>query len=90
MKRFLLSLLAVICFIGCVGLENTIKTTYTREVQVIGIDNNITIVEDESGHLWELETDELKQGQKVILIMNNNNTDGTVTDDAIIYYKIKK
>lgn len=88
MKKFLFNLLIVVCIIGFVGLLGNIETTYTREGQIVYVEDNIVTVEDESGFSWELETDELKEGQMVVLKMNDNNTD-SIKDDIIIDYKIK-
>lgn len=88
MKKFLFNLLIVVCVIGFIGLLGGMERTYIREGQVISVKDNIVTVEDKSGFLWELETDELKEGQEVVLKMNDNNTDGIITDDIIIDYKI--
>jgi hypothetical protein len=73
-----------------VGLLGGMEATYTRDGQVVSVKDNIVTVEDKSGFLWELETDELKEGQEVVLKMNDNNTDGIITDDIIIDYKINR
>lgn len=88
MKKFLFNLLIVVCIIGFVGLLGSMEATYTREGQVVYVKGNIVTVEDKSGFLWELETDELQKGQMVVLKMNDNNTDGIITDDIIVDYKI--
>ena len=91
MKKFLFNLLIIVCvigFIGFIGLIGGMEATYTREGQVVCVKGNIVTVEDKSGFLWELETDELKEGQEVVLKMNDNNTDGIIKDDIIISYKI--
>lgn len=88
MKKFLFKLLIVVCVIGFIGLLGGMETTYTREGQVISVKGNIVTVEDKSGFLWELETEELQKGQMVVLKMNDNNTDGIITDDIIVDYKI--
>ena len=88
MKKFLFKLLIIVCVIGFIGLLGGIETTYTRKGQVIYVEDNNVTVEDESGFLWELETDELQKGQMVVLKMNDNNTDGIITDDIIVDYKI--
>ena len=88
MKKFLVNLLIVICIIGFIGLIGGMERTYTRKGQVISVKDNIVMVEDKSGFLWELETDELKEGQEVVLKMNDNNTDSIIKDDIIIDYKI--
>ena len=88
MKRFLFSLFVVVCIICIVGLLGGIEATYAREGQVVCVKGNIVTVEDKSGFLWELETDELKEGQEVVLKMNDNNTDSIIKDDIIVDYKI--
>ena len=90
MKKFLVNLLIVICIIGFIGFLGGMERTYTREGQVVCVKGNIVTVEDKSGFLWELETDELKEGQEVVLKMNDNNTDGIITDDIIVDYKINQ
>ena len=87
MKKFLFNLLIVICVIGFIGLLGGMASTYTREGQVICVKGDTATVKDESGFLWELGTDELKEGQKVVLKMKDNNTD-IIKDDIIISYKI--
>ena len=88
MKKFLVNLLIVVCVIGFIGFLGGMERTYTREGQVVCVKGNIVTVEDKSGFLWELETDELKEGQEVVLKMNDNNTDSIIKDDIIIDYKI--
>lgn len=89
MKKFLFNLLIVVCVIGFIGLLGGMEATYTRKGQVISVKDNIVTVEDKSGFLWDLKTDELKEGQEVVLKMNDNNTDGIITDDIIIDYELK-
>ena len=88
MKNFLFKLLIVICIFCFIGFLGGMERTYTRKGQVVCVKGNIVTVEDKSGFLWELETDELKEGQEVVLKMNDNNTDGIIKDDIIIDYKI--
>ena len=87
MKKFLFKLLVVVCVIGFVGLLGGMEATYTRDGQVVSVKDNIVTVEDKSGFLWELETDELQKGQEVVLKMKDNHTD-VITDDVIVDYKI--
>lgn len=89
MKNFLFSLFVVVCIIGFVGLLGGMETTYTRDGQVVSVKDNIVTVEDGSGFLWDLKTDELKEGQEVVLKMNDNNTDSIITDDVVIDYELK-
>ena len=88
MKNFLFKLLIVICIFCFIGFLGGMERTYTREGQVVCVKGNIVTVEDKSGFLWELETDELREGQEVVLKMNNNNNDNIIKDDIIISYKI--
>lgn len=88
MKKFLFNLLVVVCVIGFIGLLGGMEATYTRKGRVVCVKDNIVTIEDKSGFLWELEADELKEGQEVVLKMNDNNTDGIIKDDIIIDYEI--
>ena len=88
MKKLLFNLLVIVCVIGFIGLLGGMERTYTREGLVVCVKGNIVTVEDKSGFLWELETDELREGQEVVLKMNDNNTDSIIKDDIIIDYKI--
>lgn len=88
MKKILFNLLVIVCVIGFIGLLGGMERTYTRKGQVVCVKGNIVTVEDKSGFLWELETDELKEGQEVVLKMNDNHTDSIIKDDIIISYKI--
>lgn len=88
MKKILFNLLIIVCVFCFIGLLGSIEATYTRKGQVVCVKGNIVTVEDKSGFLWELETDELKEGQEVVLKMNDNNTDSIIKDDIIIDYKI--
>lgn len=89
MKKFLFNLLIVVCGFCFIGLLGGMEATYTREGRVINVKDNIVTVEDKGGFLWELETDELKEGQEVVLKMNDNHTDSIIKDDIITDYKIK-
>lgn len=88
MKKILFNLLIIVCVIGFIGLIGGMERTYIRKGQVVCVKGNIVTVEDKSGFLWELETDELKEGQEVVLKMNDNHTDSIIKDDIIISYKI--
>ena len=90
MKKILFKLLVIVCVIGFIGLIGGMERTYTRKGQVVCVKGNIVTVEDKSGFLWELETDELKEGQEVVLKMNDNHTDSIIKDDIIISYKINR
>lgn len=88
MKKFVIGLLVVIGVIGCISVLNTMESTYTRNGEVISVNGEVVTVEDKSGFLWELKTDELKEGQSVCLTMNDNHTDSIIKDDIIVDYKI--
>jgi hypothetical protein len=89
MKKFLFGLFVVVCVIGFIGLLGGMEATYTREGRIVCVGDNIVTVEDKSGFLWKLETDELKEGQEVVLKMKDNNTDSIITDDIIVDYELK-
>ena len=79
-------------FFAILGLFGEIEATYTLgNCEVVGIEGDIATVEDNRGNAWSfyIDTDsELKVGDKVNLVMNNNHTDHTREDDEIKRVKI--
>lgn len=88
LKKWMQALLMAVVFILILGLCSIIETTYTQKATVIEVENNIILMEDKSGHVWEFEASEFSVGDEVELVMNNNHTDLILEDDKI--KKIKK
>lgn len=79
---------AILCGLG--GLENYVKTSYTREAIVIECQNNICKAEDKTGNTWEFNNEGYSVGDKVKIYMNTNNTDSNIFDDKITKTKMIK
>jgi hypothetical protein len=79
--------LVFIMFFGILGLVGQIEATYTlSNCEVVEINENIATVEDDRGNQWSFyidETSELKVGDEVDIVMDNNHTDHTRKDDTI-------
>lgn len=55
------------------------------EAKLYGItQDNLLLVEDERGDLWELEGLDLREGDKLLIAIDNNNTINNKHDDVII------
>ena len=55
------------------------------EAKLYGItQDNLLLVEDECGDLWELEGLDLREGDKLLIAIDNNNTTNNKHDDVII------
>lgn len=55
------------------------------EAKLYGItQDNLLLVEDECGDLWELEGLDLREGDKLLITIDNNNTINNKHDDVII------
>ena len=78
-KRIIIILL-VIAF---VGLLHNIETTYKIEATVIDIQDDIVTVKDITNNIYQYKGQAILN-DKVILIMNSNNTDSNRQDDMII------
>lgn len=60
-----------------------LETTYTREAKVIKVsEDEIILVEDTTGNLWEFYGSDLSVGDKIRLIMDDRHTTD-IHDDVI-------
>jgi hypothetical protein len=69
------------------SLFGAIESTYTiKNCEVIDIDNDTVTVIDKKNNEWKFYIDEdsdIVVGDNVDLIMYNNHTDHTITDDEV-------
>lgn len=76
---------------GCLCIGGYIDTHYIRDGIIIDRANNILVIEDKGGDIWEWEvdnnSDDMKIGDKVAMSMYNNCTDRDITDDEILDLK---
>jgi len=76
-------IIIVITLFIAIGIMQTIESTYTRDVVVTKIQDNIVTTQDSQGYIWEFYGEGYSKGQAVKLTMNNNHTDN-IEDDTII------
>lgn len=87
--------LFLLLFLIIFSFASIYETTYWRDAEVVAFeDDDLVVLEDEYGHVWTVQTDELKLRQNVKLTIKTNCTDNTNRDDYItqikvIGYKIK-
>lgn len=77
---------ALIMMLGALVLSSMLANTYSREVEVVEIENNVVVFEDEYQHEWEWEIEKgqtFTKGQVVRLVMDKNNTENCIKDDVI-------
>lgn len=79
------SLLGIMGAVALMSGVNTYEASYSREAEVVSVENNVATFEDTCGYTWEwdIETgDNLFVGKQVILKMDSCHTDA-VYDDII-------
>lgn len=84
--RFCFVLVMIMMLFSMLSLFGAIEATYTiKNCEVIDIDNDIVTVIDKRNNEWKFYADdsELIVGDSVDLVMYNNHTDYTITDDEI-------
>lgn len=84
--RFVCGLVIMIMLFSTLGLFGAIETTYTiKNCIVTEVTNNTITVTDNRHNEWMFYADnsELVVGDSVDLVMDNNHTDYTITDDEI-------
>jgi len=70
------------------AIPEYIDSHYTREGFVSEVEGDVIIIEDKTGNLWEVESEQLEVGQSVKMKMFNGHTHNTLKDDEIISIKV--
>ena len=83
LKEKIQALLLVLFFIGCLFVCSYVETTYTKEVIITNISNNIITAIDEQKNVWVFTKKNLCVGDKVKLIIDNQLTHDNIEDDII-------
>jgi hypothetical protein len=79
----LIALTAIIAVLLIVGIKSS--NYYTRrDCRVMWNRNGIVCVQDIFGNLWEFEGTGFKPDEYIDIVMHNNNTHNTQTDDKVI------
>ena len=91
--KFIGAILLIVTFFVCLNMGLTfVDNVIVRECEVECLENNVVYFKDKTGNIWgwELEKGEgYHLGQKVCLIMNDNNTK-ELKDDFILKIKVDK
>ena len=80
-KTITIIALTIVVLLFCVA--GLFEIYYTREGEVIKVEDTLVTVEDKTERWWSFEGDGYKVGDKVTLVMDTMHTDIT-TDDEII------
>ncbi len=85
--KFCCSLIMIMILFSVLGLFGVVESTYTiKNCKVIDIDNDIVTVIDNRNNEWKFYVDndsDIVIGDNVDLVMDNNHTDYTITDDEV-------
>lgn len=73
----------VLLLLGCVEQRDKFNAT------VDTIEDNIATIVDELGNEWQYETDELCEGQNIVIVVDNQATLGYFDDDVITKIIVK-
>ena len=74
----------IIIVIILLGVFGYTASLYKMEVEVVSVEDNIATVCDERGLLWDIQADNLKEGEKYVATFHDNTTTGNIYDDKII------
>lgn len=79
----LIALIAIIAVLLIVAIQSS--NYYTRrDCRVMWNRNGIVCVQDIFGDLWEFEGTGFKSDEYIDIVMHNNNTHNTQTDDKVV------
>lgn len=79
----------LLVFIVLPGIVGNYEYHYTREAEVVEVSDELVVVEDNCGYLWEFYGDGYEVGQQVKMKMFTNYTHDTIFDDEIEKVEIK-
>lgn len=90
MKDLLLTLLVIVIIIIATMFCGWAEQHYTKTATVVKTNefNDVVVFIDVQGFEWKCEATNLKEGQKVSLLMNNNKTENDIFDDKIVDVKV--
>lgn len=91
--KFVSAILLIVTFFVCLNMGLTfVDNVIVRECEVECFENNVVYFKDETGNIWGWELGKgegYHLGQKVSLVMNDNNTK-ELKDDFILKIKVDK
>lgn len=90
MKKILSTILVIIAIVAIYAGCNYYETHYNREAVVIDIeDENVVVVEDTTGNIWDFEGEGFQKGDKLTMTMWTHCTDSYIYDDEIENVKLR-
>lgn len=87
-KKFC-AIMVLLVFIASLGIVGNYENHYTRKATVIEVNDDLVVVEDNCGYLWEFYGSGYEVGQQVKMKMFTNYTDNTIFDDEIEKVEIR-
>ena len=91
MKKLISIIAALVILVSACGLIHAAKVNKNRyyvEAYCEHQENELIFTFHGSDFVWELEKgDKIPKGTVVVLVMDNNGTEGNTSDDIIISYK---
>ena len=85
MKEAIRGILLVIVLGAIIAWAGYEEHNYTlKDCEVVRVYQDKTVVEDQSGHLWEFISNDYTPGVHVDLKMHTNFTHETFTDDIVV------
>ena len=79
----------LLVFIVLPGLVGNYEHHYTREAKVVEVSDDLVVVEDNCGYVWEFYGNGYEVGQQVKMKMFTNYTHDTIFDDEIEKVEIR-
>ena len=79
----------LLVFIVLPGLIGNYEHHYTREAEVVEVSDDLIVVEDNCGYLWEFYGNDYEVGQQIKMKMFTNYTHDTIFDDEIEKVEIR-
>lgn len=86
MKNTIIGITIIIGIIMFIGLCNSWEAHYTKEVEVIRIDNQEITTKDKQGNIWIFTGTDYNIKDKITITLYDNHT-SIITDDIITKVK---
>lgn len=81
---------AVLFLVLGFGFVSRYTNTYSMRGVVTGVEGQIVTLIDETGNVWQIDSEGFKKGSSVRIRWFNNTTDMIREDDEIINVKVVK
>ena len=82
-QSIIMGIIIISVFVGA-GVSDNIQSHYNRQGTVVERVDTLSVIEDTTGNLWEVEDENLNINDKVNMKMFTCHTDNIITDDEIV------